>query len=208
MTPQNRLIWAYLSMDTTEVGVVDYLRAALKQRAVKLTTVSTETCIPYRSLQNYFAKKSEMPISVYLKICTVACIPLDWPLQGNRAKIDTHILRQALIDVCGALLPTIEEEDTWALSLRPREKVSAATIRKDAGVIAALIESRYDMEMQRSLSEPRRGQVVKPSPIDHNPETSPIGEVCKTCKNKHLAEAPKSADLRQSRCSLAKPHIE
>ena len=151
----NRLIWADLSMGNDEASVIDYLRTALKDRSVKMTTLSAETNIPYRSLQNYFAKKSDMPVSVFIRICAVAHIPPEWPIHCNRAKLDTGLLKQALIDVCGELLPTIDDDESWALAPRPHNKKTSEAVRRDAGVIAALVESRYDIAMGRDIRHPR-----------------------------------------------------
>jgi hypothetical protein len=43
--------------------VIDNLRIALKNRKLKLTVVAERLNIPYRSIQNYFAKRSDMPVN-------------------------------------------------------------------------------------------------------------------------------------------------
>ena len=138
-------------MRVPETDPIDCLRDTLRKRGVKLTSVAEKTGIPYRSLQNYFAKKSEIPLTTFLSICRAADIPPEWPIYGNRIKLDQALLRQALVDVMGDALPTVVDAERLSVSPRPQSPLDRANIWKDAGVLAALVEGRYDQGALRAV---------------------------------------------------------
>lgn len=139
----------------TAVDVVENLRVALKNRAVKLTVLAEKIDIPYRSLQNYFSKRSEMPLGVYIRICQYAAIPPQYPIHGLRFKIDWHPLQNALINILGENIPgfSIDEKGMY-IQPPPSERRDAATLRRDAMNLVALLESEYDQALERDMRRP------------------------------------------------------
>ena len=135
--------------------VVDNLRVALKNRAVKLTVLAEKLGIPYRSLQNYFSKRSDMPLGVYIRICQYAAIPPQYPIHGLRFTIAWHPLQNALINILGDNLPgfSIDEKGMY-LEPPPSERRDAATLRRDAMNLVALLESEYDQALERDVCRP------------------------------------------------------
>lgn len=135
--------------------VIDNLREALKNRGMKLTDLSAQLSIPYRSLQNYFSKRSDMPLNVYIRICAAAHIPPQYPIFGLRFKLDLQALKSALVEVLGERLPawTIEADGMHQAPPpdRPRDY---ASLRRDASTTAVIIESRYEMELERDMQSP------------------------------------------------------
>ena len=86
--------------------VIDNLRIALKNRKLKITVVAERLNIPYRSIQNYFAKRSDMPLNVYIRICQLARIPVEYPIHGLRFNFHIHTLEHVLYNLFGQSLPS------------------------------------------------------------------------------------------------------
>ncbi|MBY6244100.1 helix-turn-helix domain-containing protein [Methylosinus sp. Sm6] len=53
----------------TQNEIIEGLRRIMKAKGVKLTDISVKLDVPYRSIQNWFALKSDMPMPVFIAIC-------------------------------------------------------------------------------------------------------------------------------------------
>lgn len=141
--------------DWSQIEIVPTLREAMSKRSVKLTDLARLTDIPYRSLQNYFSRKTEMPASVYLRIC--AQLGLDpFYVKEDKFGIEYIPLRKALLSTIGDQLPTHEFEADRSMTLVPYEGParSEQQLWRDAGTVAHFVARAYDRERERQLSEP------------------------------------------------------
>lgn len=139
----------------SHVEIVATLREAMKKRAVKLTDLSRLTGVPYRSLQNYFSRRTEMPAQVYLKIC--AQLGLDpFYVKEESFKIEFVPLRNALLNTIGHQLPTHEFLEDRSMTLVPYAgpERSSQELWKDAGTVAHFVARAYDREREKQLQEP------------------------------------------------------
>lgn len=141
--------------DWSSLDVVATLRETMGKRSVKLTDLARLTGVPYRSLQNYFSRKTEMPVSVYLKICSQ--LGLDpFYVKESRFTIEYYPLRAALLQVIGQQLPTHEFDETGSMTLVPYNGAprSEGDLWRDAGTVAHFIASAYDRDLELKLHEP------------------------------------------------------
>ena len=156
--------------DWSQVEIVATLREAMKKRAVKLTNLSRLTGVQYRSLRNYFSRRTEMPALVYLKIC--AQLGLDpFYVKEENFKIEFLPLRKALLDTVGQQLPTHDFLEDRSMTLVPYvgPERSSQELWKDAGTVAHFVARAYDRERERQLQEPLNDE------DDGSPKGSPIG---------------------------------
>lgn len=137
-------------MNDAESGVVDTLREVIDRRKLKITNVAEEAGIPYRTLQNYLAKTSRMPLAAYFDVCRAVGVPPDYPV-ARRFKIDHHALQQALIDILGPTLNSIDVSEDFRLGLRSSDGPDENHIRRVAGFLSAMINSRYDLIREAEL---------------------------------------------------------
>lgn len=136
----------------SKLEVVRTLREAMAKRSVKLTDLARLTDVPYRSLQNYFSGKTEMPVSVYLKICeNLGLDPLY--VKNESFVLEYYSLRNALVDTLGNLLPTLKkgEGSSWDLVPYTGEPRTKHELWKDAAPVASLIAMAYDRDREREL---------------------------------------------------------
>ncbi|MBF0562393.1 MAG: helix-turn-helix transcriptional regulator [Alphaproteobacteria bacterium] len=80
----------------TESGSIDRLKLAMAARCCSIRSLSNDTDIPYRTLQNYLAKRHSMPIEVLGKLCRRLSISADWVLHDGLF-LPHHDLVDALI---------------------------------------------------------------------------------------------------------------
>lgn len=141
-------------MKDAETDIVDVLRDLIERRKIKLTRLARDTGIPYRSLQNYLSKKSPLPLTAYLKICSRIGITPDYPI-SDRFRIEKYPLQQAIIDVMGPLLDAVELDADSRLSIRPSAgEHDPQHVRRVAGFLAVMIDGRYDLLRELELSKP------------------------------------------------------
>ncbi|WP_210166874.1 hypothetical protein [Methylobacterium sp. Leaf125] len=120
-----------------------------------MTDLSRLTGVPYRSLQNYFSRRTEMPALVYLKLC--AQLGLDpFYVKEESFKIEYLPLRRALLDTVGHHLPTHDFLADRSMTLVPYSgpERSSQELWKDAGTVAHFVARAYDHERERQLQEP------------------------------------------------------
>lgn len=132
--------------------VADGLRAIMDRKALKLTDLAAATGIPYRSLQNYFSRKTEMPVSVYLKICKALVIDNVY-VDTKRFEVDYEALKEALRIALGPLLPRPEFNDQGAMVLmangdRPRNE---SDLQRHAGTLAMFVRGHYDIARENAV---------------------------------------------------------
>jgi hypothetical protein len=80
--------------------IVTAFRDAMKAGRRTIRSVSVNTGIPYRSLQNYLAGKSRMPASVYLNLCNELAITNDYVIHRT-FQLDHEPLTRALTATLG-----------------------------------------------------------------------------------------------------------
>ena len=78
-----------------DARVVDGFKRALAASGRTIRSLSDETGIPYRSLQNYFSGTSKMPAGVLLKLCQELSINSDYLAHGT-FQLPHTTLRDAL----------------------------------------------------------------------------------------------------------------
>ncbi|AZG77188.1 hypothetical protein [Methylocystis rosea] len=150
---------AYVKAESGGTRTVEHLRAALKQRRVKLTDVARDLNIPYRSLQNYF-NKNDMPLSLYEQICRFARIPRSYPMDGCRMKLDVENIKTALVDVLGQKLPSVSVNTSRESGMNieignpPAEDRDFKSLRAAASMIVLLLDSKYDRICEAELNGP------------------------------------------------------
>ncbi len=119
-----------------------------------MTELAEQLQIPYRTLQNYFSLTSDMPLWVYIAICRAARIDPTYPINGS-FKLNHHALQQALIDTLGNLIPGAEaDKGELRLVRNDGQEFSGADVRRFAATLAVLIQGRYDLVLERELSNP------------------------------------------------------
>lgn len=158
----------------SELQIVPTLRETMAKRSIRLTDLARLTDIPYRSLQNYFSRKTEMPASVYLKIC--ANLGLDpFYVKEEKFNIEYIPLRRALVRTLGHMMPTHELNDDRSMALVPYEgqERTEHQLWRDSGTVAMLIRMTYDqereLELHNSLADDEEG-------YQGSPKGSPIAE--------------------------------
>lgn len=155
--------------DVTPAQIAATLRATMEKRSIKLTDLARLTNVPYRSLQNYLSRKTDMPASVYLKIC--AQLGLDpFYVATEKFPIEYYALRKALVGVIGQQLPTHEFSEAGDMQLVPYAGPlrGEAELWKDAGTVAHFVASAYDRNRERDLHRPLMAEdqgASKGSPI-------------------------------------------
>lgn len=86
-----------------------------------------------------------MPLSIYERTRIKAGIPVEYPMHKCRMKLHNRLLASALTDVIGGDLPSFvfykEHRVILAASSAARKLID---LRRDAGILAVLIEGRYD----------------------------------------------------------------
>ncbi|MEH3147255.1 MAG: helix-turn-helix transcriptional regulator [Methylobacterium frigidaeris] len=153
--------------DWSNVEVIGTLKEVMAKRSVKLTDLSKLTDIPYRSLQNYFSGKTQMPVTVYLRVCAV--LGLDPMYAKNESfKLEYYSLRRALIRALGELLPTRWNDGHLSPGLEAHrgEPRSEFDLWRDSGNVADLIRMYYDQDLETQLYQ---------SLVDDDDVGSPIG---------------------------------
>ncbi len=166
-------MWCYAMAEWSNLEIVPTLREAMAKRSVKLTDLARLTGIPYRSLQNYFSRKTEMPASVYLKIC--AQLGLDpFYVKEEKFLIEYYPLRKALVRTLGGLLPTHDflPDRTMALVEYSGEPRTEHQLWKDAGTVAILLAGAYDQERELELHSP----LIDDDDYEGSSKGSPITE--------------------------------
>lgn len=142
-------------MSDADAAIVDVLRAIMGRKGLKLTEMASQIGVPYRSMQNYFAKRSPMPLSVYISACAWLGITPEYPVK-EKFGLDEDALSASVADVLGGeLLNAIEFGDdlSWRLTDLNRA-TDAARIRRNSKIFAHLIASRYDLRRELSMREP------------------------------------------------------
>jgi len=130
-------------MAESDSEIIDALRDLMTQQKLKMTDVAKGINIPYRSLQNYMAKRSPMPLSVYIDVCEWIGITPDYLAKG-RFKLDHHALQRAIIEVFGEeLFNSIDFDDHMRWTIGPKRELDRARLRRAAGAIAGWIEGAY-----------------------------------------------------------------
>lgn len=141
-------------MENAESDVIDALLEVFGRRGLKVTRIAEITNIPYRTLQNYLAKKNRMPLGAYLAVCQAAGIPPDYPI-NRRFKIAHHALQNALIDVLGPALNVIDvdEDSRMIFQVGDHPAHEGQKLRRIAGYLAVMINGRYDLLSERELDD-------------------------------------------------------
>ena len=134
-------------MDQADGNHIAHLREALSIRGIPIKTLSERINIPYRTLYNYFNGTSDMPLRTFVAICNSASIPVEWPLHGNRAKLDHACLVKALVELFDVHMPSVDSANGMKIIQRPQNRTAVRDIYRDATFIAALLESGYDRAM-------------------------------------------------------------
>ncbi|XYD09645.1 helix-turn-helix transcriptional regulator [Methylobacterium sp. NMS12] len=144
--------------EISPAALADTLRAAMAKRSVKLTDLAQLTGVPYRSLQNYLTRKTDMPASVYLKIC--AQLGLDpFYVAAEKSALDYRALRGALVNALGQHLPTHEFDEKGEMHLVPYAgpERDRADLWRDAGTVAHFVAAEYDRDSEAQLHQPLLG---------------------------------------------------
>jgi hypothetical protein len=140
-------------MTASEKQVLAGLRKVLRRRGVKLTDLASQIGVPYRSLQNYMAGTSRMPLDVYLRICGSIGITPDYPIAG-RFRLDHHALQRAIADTLGESLKRLSVSEDSVLSIESApSRVEAGHDQRVSGFLAAIIAGRYDTIREASLDD-------------------------------------------------------
>lgn len=166
-------MWCFAMPDWSQVEIVATLREAMKKRSVKLTDLSRLTGVPYRSLQNYFSRRTEMPALVYLKLCAQLGLDPFYVKEGS-FKVEYLPLRRALLDTVGHQLPTHDFLEDRSMTLVPYSgpERSSQELWKDAGTVAHFVARAYDHERERQLQEPLNEE----NEDEGSPNGTPIDE--------------------------------
>lgn len=137
--------------DQSQQPVIDLLKTTMRRRSLRLTDVAERTGIPYRSLQNYFSRRTQMPVTAYLKICGVLGLDAEYV---KKEKFDLYLpaLKEALQEALGHLVPHYESDDQGVRSVDPRGMIrSSEDMRIDLDNLAMVVRSRYDIAREREL---------------------------------------------------------
>lgn len=129
---------------------IDRLRAILDRRSIKLTDLSKETGIPYRTLQNYMYKKAKMPLASGAAICRWLGITVEYLFCG-KYEFDFHALKDAVTNTLGELLDEIDCDFDSGMSLSKRVMpITDTKVHRNriAGTIAVFIQGNYDRGME------------------------------------------------------------
>ena len=98
------LMWCLSMTDHDEPSVVDLLRRIMRSRSLRLTDLAERSGVPYRSLQNYFSRRTQMPVTVYLKLCGVIGLEAEY-VAKQQFDINRPALKIALQETLGHLVP-------------------------------------------------------------------------------------------------------
>lgn len=140
----------------TEMGALDRIRAIMEHRKITMRTLSEDTGIPYRSVQNYLSGKHGIPLDVFKKICSRLGLSSDWVLFGE-IKFNHHVLTEVLIKSMGDVLPIPKITKDGHLVLTHRrsgEEVEHSDLRRAAHTIAIIISGKYDVLTEAEYYDP------------------------------------------------------
>lgn len=129
---------------------VDNLRDRIRKQRLKLTQVATLIDVPYKSLHNYFSHKTEMPISVFIKLCEALNIPIYYPFYGL-SPIEHSPLSRSIQRVLAPILPFTAIGPSLEISYSENQADNRAPQLK-AGIITGLIAANYTLECETEFN--------------------------------------------------------
>lgn len=141
--------------EQADFPIVETLKGAMKARGLRLTNVAQLTGIPYRSLQNYFSRKTEMPATTYLRLCAALGLDPDY-VRRQRFDLDQDVLRKAIVRSLGPLVPTYVFYPNGSLGPEAASAVDRTEqqILRDAGTLAHVLAGAYDVLKEAELQVP------------------------------------------------------
>lgn len=137
----------------TDDDLIDLVREIISQKGLKVPALAKELGLKYRTLQNYLYKESRMPIWVFLEICARVGITGEYAMR-DRFKLDTNVLKEAMIGVMHPVLERIAFDQEMRLSLLEGKKNEYRDMRRNLNVLIHQIEAQYDLLKERQITEP------------------------------------------------------